>query len=131
MAVRTPTMGRATGPLISPRLQRQFARLAGYAAIILLCVAITAPMFWMLTGAFKMRPDFLPFPPIWLPELLRWTSWADVTGAWVNFQDAWAAAPFERWYFNSIVITLCGMALELTNATMTAYALAFLRFPYK
>ena len=131
MAASSPTMGRSAGSLVPPRLQRRFSRFAGYAAMVLLCVVIAAPMFWMASGAFKNRQEFLTFPPIWWPELLRWTSWADVEGAWVNFQDAWAAAPFERWYFNSIVITIAGMSLEVINATMSAYALAFLRFPFK
>jgi sn-glycerol 3-phosphate transport system permease protein len=85
----------------------------------------------MLTGAFKENQEIYTFPPIWFPETLRWSSVDDFRGAWGNFRDAWNAAPFDRWYVNSVVITLAGMALEVTNATLSAYALAFLRFPFK
>jgi sn-glycerol 3-phosphate transport system permease protein len=40
-------------------------------------------------------------------------------------------APFGRFYLNSIVITIAGSGLELVNATLSAYALAFLKFPLK
>jgi sn-glycerol 3-phosphate transport system permease protein len=131
MAVSSPVDGRAAKPLISLRAQRRLGRIAGYAAMILLCVAIGAPLFWMAIGAFKARQEITTFPPIWWPEALRWTSWRDVENAWVNFREAWDAAPFERFYVNSLIITLIGMTLELINATLSAYALAFLRFPHK
>lgn len=131
MAVSIPTRGRASGSLVPVHLQRRLSRIAGYAALILLCAAIGAPLFWLATGAFKSRQEALTFPPIWWPELLRWTSWVDVENAWTNFREAWASAPFERWYLNSLIITLAGMALELTNSVLSAYALAFLRFPLK
>ena len=60
-------------------------------------------------------------PPVWVPSNPRWE----------NFVDAWNAAPFDRFYINTIVTTLGGTGLELINATLTAYALAFLRFPKK
>jgi sn-glycerol 3-phosphate transport system permease protein len=131
MAVSFPSSERAAQPLVFPHIQRRLNQLAGYAALILLCAAIGAPLFWLATGAFKTRQEALVFPPIWWPEMLQWTSWADFENAWVNFREAWASAPFERWYLNSLIITLAGMALELTNSVLSAYALAFLRFPFK
>jgi sn-glycerol 3-phosphate transport system permease protein len=131
MTARSSEFARADKPLISLRAQAALGRIAGYVAMIALCVIIGAPLFWMLTGAFKARQEITTFPPIWWPEALRWSSWADVENAWVNFREAWDEAPFERFYLNSIIITVVGMTLEVINATLSAYALAFLRFRYK
>jgi len=133
MAVRSEAVGRGgrSSPVVSLRVQRAIGKVAGYATLALLCVVVGAPLFWMATGAFKTRPEITTFPPIWWPEMLRWTSWDDVRHAWVNFRNAWDSAPFARFYLNSAIITLIGMALEVINATMTAYALAFLSFRYK
>jgi sn-glycerol 3-phosphate transport system permease protein len=97
------------------------ARIAGYAALILLVAAIGAPLFWMVTGALKTNRQIYTFPPVWIPTNPQWG----------NFSKAWNAAPFGRFYLNSVIITVAGTGLELINATMTAYALAFLRFPFK
>lgn len=131
----TSLTGRPAEPdasyLLQLRLQRITNRVLSYAGLVLLVVAIGAPLFWMATAAFKDNPEIYTFPPIWWPEQLRWTSWSDFKDAWVNFREAWNNAPFERWYLNSLIITISGMALELVNATLSAYALAFLRFPRK
>jgi sn-glycerol 3-phosphate transport system permease protein len=95
--------------------------LIGYASMALMVAVIGAPLVWMLSGAFKTTREIYTFPPVWIPDDPRWR----------NFADAWNAAPFDRFYLNSAVTTLAGTSLELINATMTAYALAFLRFPKK
>jgi sn-glycerol 3-phosphate transport system permease protein len=107
------------------------ARLAGYAAILLLLVVVATPLLWMLTGAFKTAREIRALPTVWWPGALRWDSPGDIRASVANFTEAWQAAPFGRFYLNSLIITLGGMALELVNATLTAYALAFLRFPRK
>ena len=75
----------------------------------------------MVTASLKSNADIFTFPPVWLPTSPEWS----------NFSEAWNAAPFGRFYINSIIITVAGTSLELINATLTAYALAFLRFPLK
>jgi sn-glycerol 3-phosphate transport system permease protein len=106
---------------IQYRQQQQVARLFGYLAMILLVVVIGAPVFWMVTGALKTTQQIYTFPPEWIP----------LHPHWVNFENAWHAAPFGRFYINSAIITIVGTTLELTTAPLTAYALAFLRFPKK
>lgn len=95
-------------------------RLAGYAAMVVAALLVGLPVYWTLIAAFKTTAEIYG-PPTWLP--------ARPTLA--NFPAAWAAAPFARYYLNSFITTLGGMAAELTLATMSAYALAFLRFPRK
>ena len=87
-----------------------------------LAVAVIGlPLLWMVLGSLKTNQEIYTLPPPWLPTESRWA----------NFSDAWNAAPFGRFYLNSIITTLAGTGLELINATLTAYALAFLRFPKK
>jgi sn-glycerol 3-phosphate transport system permease protein len=95
--------------------------LAGYALMLVLVALIGAPLVWMLSGSLRTTQEIYAVPPVWLPTDPRWE----------NFVDAWNAAPFDRFYINTIVTTLGGTGLELINATLTAYALAFLRFPKK
>jgi len=45
--------------------------------------------------------------------------------------EAWNAAPFGRYYINSMITTALGAGAELFFAVTSAYALVFLRFPFK
>jgi sn-glycerol 3-phosphate transport system permease protein len=96
-------------------------RVAAYAGVAAAVAVIGAPLLWMLSGSLRTTQEIYRVPPVWIPEQPRWE----------NFRDAWQAAPFDRFYLNSIVTTAAGTGLELVNATLTAYALAFLRFPKK
>lgn len=96
-------------------------RVLSYAAMTLVVVLIMVPIFWMLSGSLKTNAEIMTYPPQWLPTNPQWS----------NYSTAWNAAPFDRFYINTIITTLAGTSLELTNAALTAYALAFLRFPAK
>ncbi|MCO5221096.1 MAG: carbohydrate ABC transporter permease [Thermomicrobiales bacterium] len=96
-------------------------RILSYLAMAVVVVLIMVPVFWMLSGSLKTNQEILTFPPQWLPRNPQWH----------NYSDAWNAAPFGRFYLNTIITTAAGTTLELTNAALTAYALAFLRFPAK
>lgn len=92
-----------------------------YVLMVLVVAIVGLPLLWMALGSLKTNQEIYTMPIQWLPSSPRWD----------NFIDAWNAAPFGRFYLNSIIITVAGAGLELINATMTAYAFAFLRFPGK
>ena len=96
-------------------------RLAGYAAMILAVVIIGAPLYWMATAAFKTNAEIYTAPPKWIP----------VHPTLENFVRAWNAAPFGRFYVNSIVVTLVTTLGKMVNAVLCGYAFAYLRFPKK
>ena len=91
----------------------------GYLAMAVMVVVIGMPLYWMLTGALKTTQEIVTYPPVWFPANPRWQ----------NFVDAWNTAPFGNFYVNSIVTTTLASIAKLTNAVLSAYALAFLRFP--
>ena len=106
---------------LSLKHQRWLNLTAGYLAMLLVVLVIGLPVWWMISGSLKTSREIYTFPPDWIPRNPRWS----------NFKDAWESAPFGRFYLNSIITTVGGSALEVTNATLSAYALAFLRFPFK
>lgn len=96
-------------------------RAAAYVAIVVAVLAIGFPIYWMLLAAFKTNREIYTFPPTWIP----------VNPILTNFSDAWNAAPFGRFYVNSVLFTLVSGGAKILNAIFTAYAFAYLRFPRK
>jgi sn-glycerol 3-phosphate transport system permease protein len=101
------------------RRELRLGRIAGHLTIVLLILLIGLPLFWMATASLKTLPEIRTFPPVWLPASPRWE----------NYSDAWRSAPFDKFFINSIVVTLAVSCAKLINAVMCAYALAYLRFP--
>lgn len=89
---------------------------------LLLCVALIGlPVYWMIVGSFKPTTEIYRIPPTWLP----------VAPTVENFVRAWQAAPFGRYYLNTLITTFWGSGFEILFAITSAYAFAFLRFPKK
>lgn len=103
------------------RQQRQTTRVLGYATLILAVLLIGLPIYWTVIASFKTSQEIYRIPPTWVP----------LQPTLANYSAAWVAAPFARYYLNSIVITLLGSSAEILFAVTSAYALAFLRFPRK
>jgi sn-glycerol 3-phosphate transport system permease protein len=112
---------QGSSPLFSPRMKGRSLRLLGYIALAVVVLLIGIPIYWMLSGSVKTNQQINTYPPIWFPSDPRWA----------NYRDAWNLAPFDRFFINSVVTTFFGSGLELVNATLSAYALVFLRFPKK
>jgi sn-glycerol 3-phosphate transport system permease protein len=121
MAIRDDAM--ITRP-VEGLARRRFGagqRMAGYLAMALAVLLVGLPVYWTLIASFKESAEIYRIPPTWVPT----------SPTLDNFARAWAAAPFERYYLNSFITTLGGMGAEVVLAVMSAYALAFLRFPRK
>ena len=48
---------------------------------------------------------------------------------WKNYLSAWKAAPFGRYYFNSIFVAVCVTLGQVLTSSLAAYAFARLKFP--
>jgi len=101
--------------------QERIGRIASYVGMTLVVLVIGLPMFWMLSSSLKSLSEIYTFPPEWIPSNPKWS----------NYEDAWNAVPFGRFYLNSVIITVAGAGLQIINGTLCAYAFAFLRFPAK
>jgi multiple sugar transport system permease protein/sn-glycerol 3-phosphate transport system permease protein len=100
---------------------RLWTRIPQYLLLVVVGLVAIAPVYWVLTSSVKASGDIYHFPPDWFP-----THWR-----FANFTEAWNAAPFDRFYLNSIIVTLAGTCLQITIALFCAYAFVFLPFPAK
>jgi len=104
-----------------PSLRRIAGRTFSYSVLVIALVVILAPLLWMLLASVKTRQELYTLPISWIPETFRWS----------NYREAWTSVPFGRFFLNSLITTVAGSGLELINGVLTAYALVFLRFPFK
>lgn len=101
--------------------QSGLTRFALYAALVLVALLFIEPLYWLFTSAVKPSGDIYQYPPQWIPADLHWE----------NFRSAWNTVPLGRFFVNSLITTTIGATLKVVFATLTAYALTFLPFPFK
>ncbi len=95
-------------------------RIAGsYAALSVGAVTMVIPFLWMLSTSLKTEMQAYQFPPIWIPNPI----------AWRNYPDTWNALPFDRFFFNSALVSLLLTTGQLVTCSWGAFAFARLRFP--
>jgi multiple sugar transport system permease protein len=96
--------------------------ISGTVALHLLLYAMAlvtvAPFLWMLLASFKDLGEILQYPPTWIPQRIILD----------NFVNAFQAAPFGRFYFNSLFVASAVTLGQLFTCSLAAYAFARLRF---
>lgn len=79
------------------------------------------PIFYLLCISFKLGPEVSRYPPKLLPDQIDFQ----------NYREALEAAPLIRFLFNSILVSLCIMCLQVLTAILAAFALARFEFRFK
>jgi sn-glycerol 3-phosphate transport system permease protein len=93
----------------------------GYVPIAIATLVIVLPLVWMILASFKSPGELLTQHIDVLPNSLAPT----------NYTDAARTVPFGRLFLNSVLVTVVGAGVKLVLAITTAYALVFVRFPFK
>lgn len=90
-----------------------------YLLLTLIALGMLFPLFWLLSTAFKSPAEDI-FTVSWqlLPQ----------NPSWDNFLSVWQTYPFGRYLFNSIVVAILTVSLNLLFCSLAAYPLARLDF---
>jgi multiple sugar transport system permease protein len=83
-----------------------------------LAAVMLLPLAWMLVTSIETLPESRHFPPTLVPSGIHWE----------NYPNALNAAPFGRFFANSLVVTLASVAGNLVFCSLAGYAFARLRF---
>lgn len=99
------------------RLRQQLKRGGLFLLAAALAGLTVMPLLWMVSGAFKGPSEM--YTPGLIPQ----------SPTFANFQYVFTEAPLLRWMGNSLFVSLTVTVLGLFFHSMSAYALARLRFP--
>jgi ABC-type glycerol-3-phosphate transport system permease component len=94
-------------------------RIAAWIALLAGSILMLFPIFWLVTTSLKTKKQIFRFPPVWIPDPIRWQ----------NYSDALRAQPFDRYAMNTLIITVASIFGVLLSSSLVAYAFARLRFP--
>lgn len=95
------------------------ARSGGYLALLLVVVVVALPLYWILASALKERPDIYTVPVTWVPDPVTLD----------NFSSVQSGVAFTDYLRNSVIITSVLTVVQVVLGVLSAFALAFLRFP--
>ncbi|WP_334173149.1 carbohydrate ABC transporter permease [Sinomonas sp.] len=93
----------------------------GYVPLVLATLVVFLPLAWMVLSSFKTPGEIVTTDLKIFPEQ-PYTQ---------NYVDATTTVPFGRFFLNSTIVTFVGSAIKVALAILTAYALVFVRFPFK
>ena len=104
-----------------PRIVRHPRRRRGLAVRHVVAVIIgllfIVPLLWTFLTSVSTSGDVYRFPP------KLWPAWE-----WSNYRRAWQAAPWLRYFGNTILIAGCVVALALATSLLAGFAFAVMRF---
>lgn len=84
-------------------------------------IVIIMPFVWMVSTSLKSTREIFTYPPTWIPREWRF----------LNYVDAWRAAPFGRYFFNSLFVAVVVTLGQLVTCSLAAYAFARMEFKGK
>ena len=123
-----PASAPDAGPDIPLQRHRPFSRAnltqtiaGGYLPLILTTLVVFLPLLWMVLSSFKQPGEIITMDLKILPESLNLE----------NYNIAMTTVPFAQFFVNSLIVTSVGATIKVLLAILTAYALVFVRFPYK
>ncbi|MFT8748401.1 carbohydrate ABC transporter permease [Liquorilactobacillus nagelii] len=98
--------------------KQKISRLLEYLILFFGGILMLIPFLWMLDTALKSGSEAMSVPPVIIPKKLQW----------INFVLAWHAAPFLRYFVNSVIVTVVTTIGQLLTTILAAYAFAKLEF---
>lgn len=93
-------------------------RVLGHVLVYAAALITLAPFIWMILTSFKEVGEIFSYPPTWWPE----------TFTLDNYTAAFQAAPFGRFYLNSLFVATTVTLGQLVTCSMAAYAFARMQF---
>jgi ABC-type glycerol-3-phosphate transport system permease component len=99
------------------RLARTTGNTLTYAIFVAVFILVVFPMVWMFYTSFKLQWEIFA-DPFALPTSLNP----------INYVKAWTAGDFNRFFFNSVIVTIPSVVGILLVSALAAFAFARFKF---
>jgi multiple sugar transport system permease protein len=94
-------------------------RVALYVTLIVLSIIFLLPLVWLITTSLKSQGEVFAHPPVWIPDVFRWS----------NYADAIDRAPLWTWLRNTATVSILAVFGNVLTSSLVAYGFARLEFP--
>jgi ABC-type glycerol-3-phosphate transport system permease component len=133
MSIEVPVMSRdqdagASSPqglnqYLSPYwISYALARLALYAVLALGAFLVLIPFAWMLSASLKTIDQVFAYPPVWMPDPVRWENYREALMTDLH--------PFiPRYTANTLFVAFFSLLGEIVSCSLVGFGFARLRFP--
>ncbi|WP_284976382.1 carbohydrate ABC transporter permease [Arthrobacter sp. efr-133-TYG-104] len=126
MSTLTPQQNAA--PEVMVERARPFSRknlvqtlAGGYLPLLVATLVVVLPLLWMVLSSLKQPGEIVTTDLKILPQGVNLE----------NYRAAMTTVPFAQFFLNSLIVTTVGSTVKVVLAILTAYALVFVRFPFK
>ena len=103
----------------SARFRRQANGAALYTAMCLGLLFFCVPLYYMFTTSFKAEAEVFAMPVHWIPHSFLPQ----------NYVDAFLAAPFPRYFWNSLLVAVIVVGSTVLFSALAGYGFAKFDFP--
>jgi multiple sugar transport system permease protein len=90
-----------------------------YVVLTVGAIIFTAPWAWMVSASFQPLGEMFNWPPTWIPETFTLN----------NYRNFLEAQGLWRWIFNSSIIAVSVLIVQLVVNSLAAYTFAKRNFP--
>jgi multiple sugar transport system permease protein len=90
-----------------------------YTLLILMAVVWMFPLYWIIRTAFMEFGQIRKYPPVFFPLPIVFT----------NFTEGLGALPFDRYYLNTLIITVSCVVGVVFTGSLSSFAFSRLRWP--
>jgi ABC-type glycerol-3-phosphate transport system permease component len=102
----------------SMRTQSRLVALVSYGLLAGIAFLVLLPLIWMVTTSLKIPSETFTSPIDWIPNDPQWS----------NYPEAYGRADFNRYFLNSIIVTVVATSIHVLFASLAGYGLAKYRF---
>jgi len=102
------------------RALEKATKLLSLLLLMVFAASFLMPLYWMVTGSFKLQTVTMAVPPEFFPSNPTLENWQNL------FSNMW---PVWRWVVNSVAVSLLTVVLVLLISSLTGYGFGKKKFP--
>lgn len=114
-----PAAYTGTRGIFSAHFRQKANGAALYIAMCLGLLFFCVPLYYMFTTSFKAEPEVFAMPVHWIPRSFLPQ----------NYVDAFLAAPFPRYFWNSLLVAVIVVGSTVLFSALAGYGFAKFDFP--
>lgn len=99
-------------------LQQRLGKVGAFTTLTLMGIIFALPLYWMIATSLKVESQIFVFPPVWIPNPLKWQ----------NYVRAVTVIPFLQYARNTLTICIFSMIGQTISSSLAGYGFARIKW---